>query len=166
MRFSCIIQYYIMNDIEIDNIIWIDVVLEKGYDYGEFLVCVDSGLDISDVDNLKFFLRGVLSDFKIQRAQRGLDLFIEFQNVGVIDIDNVDLEFFEECLYRIYRKDLLKKMVRDINFVEQRLKRLQVDLQKKKILYMNLVKFLLFFRQIFKKNYVRDKVFLCFKIKL
>lgn len=166
MRFSCIIQYYIMNDIEIDNIIWIDVVLEKGYDYGEFFVCVDSGLDISDVDNLKFFLRGVLSDFKIQRAERGLDLFIEFQNVGVIDIDNVDLEFFEECLYRIYRKDLLKKMVRDINFVEQRLKRLQVDLQKKKILYMNLVKFLLFFRQIFKKNYVRDKVFLCFKIKL
>lgn len=166
MRFSCIIQYYIMNDIEIDNIIWIDVVLEKGYDYGEFFVCVDSGLDISDVDNLKFFLRGVLSDFKIQRAERGLDLFIEFQNVGVIDIDNVDLEFFEECLYRIYRKDLLKKMVRDINFVEQRLKRLQVDLQKKKILYMNLVKFLLFFRQIFKKNYVCDKVFLCFKIKL
>lgn len=54
-----------MNDIEIDNIILIDVVLEKGYDYGEFFVCVDSGLDISDVDNLKFFLRGVLSDFKI-----------------------------------------------------------------------------------------------------
>lgn len=155
-----------MNDIEIDNIILIDVVLEKGYDYGEFLVCVDSGLDISDVDNLKFFLCGFLSDFKIQRAERGLDLFIEFQNVGVIDIDNGDLEFFEECLYRIYRKDLLKKMVRDINFVEQRLKRLQVDLQKKKILYMNLVKFLLFFRQIFKKNYVCDKVFLCFKIKL
>lgn len=135
-----------MNDIETDNTIWTDAVSEKGYDYGEFLVCVDSGLDTSDVDNLKFLLRGVLPDSKIQRAERGLDLFTELQNAGVIDIDNADLELLEECLYRIHRKDLLKKMARDTNLVEQRLKRLQADLQKKKISYMNSAKFLSPFR--------------------
>lgn len=135
-----------MNDIETDNTILTDAVSEKGYDYGEFLVCVDSGLDTSDVDNLKFLLRGFLPDSKIQRTERGLDLFTELQNAGVIDIDNGDLELLEECLYRIHRKDLLKKMARDTNLVEQRLKRLQADLQKKKISYMNSAKFLSPFR--------------------
>lgn len=135
-----------MNDIETDNTISVDAVPQKAYDYGEFLVCVDSGLDSSDVDNLKFLLRGVLPDSKIQRAQRGLDLFTELQNAGVIDIDNGDLELLEECLYRIHRKDLLKKMARDTNLVELRLKRLQADLQKKKISYMNTARFLSPFR--------------------
>lgn len=135
-----------MNDIETDNTILVDAVPQKAFDYGEFLVCVDSGLDSSDVDNLKFLLRGVLPDSKIQRAERGLDLFTELQNAGVIDIDNGDLELLEECLYRIHRKDLLKKMARDTNLVELRLKRLQADLQKKKISYMNSARFLSPFR--------------------
>lgn len=135
-----------MIDIETDNTVVVDAVPQKGFDYGEFLVRVDSGLDSSDVDNLKFLLRGVLPDSRIQRAERGLDLFTELQNAGAIDTDDGNLELLEECLYRIHRKDLLNKMARDTYLVEQRLKRLQEDLQKKAILYMNSAKFLSPFR--------------------
>jgi hypothetical protein len=138
-----------MNDIETDRpemVPEVDAVPQKGFDYGTFLVTVDSGLDSDDVQNLKFLLRGVITDSKLQKAQRGLTLFDELQNLGVIDIENGDLELLEECLYRIHRKDLLKKMARDSALVEQRLRRLTEELQNKKVTHMESAKILSPFR--------------------
>lgn len=139
----------IMNDIETDRPDLIpeeDAVPQKGFDYGKFLVTVDNGLDSNDVENLKFLLRGIVTDSKLQKAQRGLDLFSELQNLGMIDIENGDLELLEECLYRIHRKDLLKKIARDTAMVEQRLRRLTEELQNKKVTHIESTKMLSPFR--------------------
>lgn len=136
-----------MNDIETDRPELVpDAVPQKGFDYGQFLVTVDNGLDTSDVENLKFLLRGIVPDSKLQKAQRGLDLFNELQNAGVIDMEEGDLELLEECLYRIHRKDLLKKIARDTIMVEQRLRRLQEEIYRKDVNYMESNKFLSPFR--------------------
>ncbi|XP_022327245.2 caspase-8-like [Crassostrea virginica] len=136
-----------MNDIETDNteLVTEDAAPQQGFDFGQFLVALDSRLDSSDVENLKFLLRGFIPDSRLQKADRGLDLFTELQNTGVIDPDENDLELLEECLYRIHRKDLLKTIARNTEYVDRRLRKLQEDI-KRNVTHLNSSRFLSPFR--------------------
>ncbi|KAK3083510.1 hypothetical protein FSP39_024443 [Pinctada imbricata] len=106
--------------------------VRSGVDWTRCLIEVDSGLDESDVEQLKFLLRGCISDARLKKLSCGTEIFQELHNSGYIDIDNGSLDILEECLYRIHRKDLIRKLGgRDHLQIRNRLERYKEEIKRK-----------------------------------
>ena len=99
-------------------------------DWTQCLIEVDGGLDDGDIEQIKFLLRGFLSDAKLKKIQRGTGLFEELNLLGHINIESGRFELLEECLYRVHRKDLIRKLGgKNPNHVKQRLDRLKKEIR-------------------------------------
>lgn len=76
----------------------------------KLLVKVDEELGSEDLVSLKFLTRGTVSDSKLEKVNRGIKLFEQLRNCGKLVPEEENFEFLIECLYRIHRLDLVRRL--------------------------------------------------------
>lgn len=76
----------------------------------KLLVRVDEELGTEDLLSLKFLARGTVSDSKLEKVDRGIKLFEQLRNCGKLDPEEENFEYLIECLYRIHRLDLVRRL--------------------------------------------------------
>jgi len=77
----------------------------------KLLLGVDADLVSNDVENIKLFCQGRIEMGKLQKMERGIDIFDEMEKVTLIDPPKNNFDYFVEILCRIHRIDLVKKLL-------------------------------------------------------
>ncbi|XP_033728057.1 uncharacterized protein LOC117317363 [Pecten maximus] len=76
----------------------------------KLLLEVDSELDSGDIENMKFLCQDVIPLSKLQKIDRGIDLFVQLEHANKISPKKGDMEMLVEILFRVRRLDLVKKL--------------------------------------------------------
>ncbi|XP_052812845.1 caspase-8-like [Mya arenaria] len=86
-------------------------------DLHQRLVAVDDEIGTGDLEGLKFLCRDHLSASKLDKASSALEIFENMKKALLIDVNNVD--FLLECLGRIHRFDLVRKLGFQVDAVRE-----------------------------------------------
>ncbi|XP_060085873.1 uncharacterized protein LOC132565251 [Ylistrum balloti] len=86
----------------------------------KLLLEVDSELDSEDIENMKFLCQDVIPLSKLQKIDRGIDLFVQLENANKISPKKGDLELLFEILFRVRRLDLVKKLGKNSKEVKRK----------------------------------------------
>lgn len=101
-----------------------DVELERGgidqFHQHKLLLDVDAELDSGDLENMKFLCQDVIPFSKLQKIDRGIDLFGQLENGNKISPKVGDFEMLIEILYRVRRLDLVKKLGKNSKDVKKK----------------------------------------------
>lgn len=102
-----------------------DSVQDSNGDVREFsqhrlLLEVDSELDSNDIENMKFLCQDVIPLSKLQKIDRGIDLFVQLEHANKISPKKGNLEMLVEILFRVRRLDLVKKLGRNSKEVRRK----------------------------------------------